>query len=116
MRVKSLLLCGSGAVAASGLLLGALIFTGPILSGAFFFSSGTHRKPAPHPLPADYPDTGRPTTVTYDRDPRTHFVSGVTVTCAGNGRWRVSHSLPTTPDERDDTKARLLAQWCAPQM
>jgi hypothetical protein len=60
-------------------------------------------------------DTSRAVAVAYDFDALSHFVSGVTVTCAA-GRWRASHSLPTTFYQRDETKARLIAQWCAPSM
>ena len=60
------------------------------------------------------PDTDSPTTVSYDYDPESHFLSSVTVTCKGRGRWKVSHSMAATAGEREDVKAQLLAEWCPP--
>jgi YD repeat-containing protein len=58
------------------------------------------------------PDTPAAITVTYDRDPASKIVSGVTVSCGGAHRWKETHSLPTGPGSEEQTKADLLSRWC----
>ena len=56
-------------------------------------------------------DTDRAKTITYQRDPGTGLVSGLTLMC-GSGRWRASRSLPATPRTQPRVKAELLAMPC----
>ena len=56
-------------------------------------------------------DGERAKTITYQRDPLSGLVSGLTLTCGG-GRWRTSRTLPATPATEDDVREELLGTAC----
>ncbi len=56
-------------------------------------------------------DSDRPKTITYQRDPLTGLVSGLTLKCSG-GRWQTSRTLAATPATEDDVKEELLRTSC----
>jgi YD repeat-containing protein len=56
-------------------------------------------------------DTDSAKTITYDRNPATGLVSGLTLKCAG-GRWHTSRTLSATPATEDRVKDELLATPC----
>jgi YD repeat-containing protein len=56
-------------------------------------------------------DSDRAKTVSYERDPLTGLVSGLTLKC-GNGRWHTSRTLPATPATEDEVKEELLSTSC----
>jgi len=57
-------------------------------------------------------ESDRPKTITYERDPLTGLVSGLTLRCGG-GRWQTVRTLPATPATKDEVKEELLATSCA---
>jgi YD repeat-containing protein len=58
-------------------------------------------------------DTDRAKTITYEREPSTGLVSGLTLKCRG-GRWQSSRTLPANPATERRVKAELLATACGP--
>lgn len=56
-------------------------------------------------------DSDRAKTITYERDPLSGLVSGLTLKCGG-GRWQTSRTLPATPANEDDVKEELLGTSC----
>jgi YD repeat-containing protein len=58
-------------------------------------------------------DSDRARTITYEREPSTGLVSGLTLKCAG-GRWQSSRTLPANPATEWQVKRELLATPCRP--
>jgi len=56
-------------------------------------------------------DTDRAKTLTYERNPATGLVIGLTLNCAG-GRWHTTRTLNATPATEDQVKEELLATPC----
>jgi YD repeat-containing protein len=56
-------------------------------------------------------DTDGAKTITYERNPATGLVIGLTLKCAG-GRWHTSRTLNATPATQDLVKEELLATPC----
>jgi YD repeat-containing protein len=58
-------------------------------------------------------DTNRARTITYEREPGTGLVSGLTLKCGG-GRWQSSRTLPANPGTEPQVRRELLATTCGP--
>ena len=56
-------------------------------------------------------DTAHARTITYEREPSTGLVSGLTLKCGG-GRWQSSRTLPATPATERQVRGQLLATEC----
>jgi YD repeat-containing protein len=56
--------------------------------------------------------TDRAKTITYERNPTTGLVIGLTLTCEG-GRWRRSRTVSATPATEEQMEQDLLATPCA---
>jgi len=52
-------------------------------------------------------------TITYEREPGTGLVSGLTLKCGG-GRWRSARTLSASPATEQQVKTELLATTCGP--